>query len=261
MATTRIDWADKVWNPITGCTPISPGCAHCYAARFAKRLAGRCGYPKRHPFRVTFHPDHLEDPLHWRKPQTVFVCSMGDLFHADVSIAWQESVYETMRLCPRHRFLVLTKRASVMRDRVFNYAEQHHVLENVWHGVSVSMRDEAESRIPYLLKTPSAGKFVSVEPMLGPVNVTRFVGRFDGLSWVVCGGETGPSARHIDATWVASLRLQCWEADIPFWFKQRNRHGDDILDTLDGPRTYKQTPWGDKSETDGAKLRARIECP
>lgn len=284
MATTRIDWADKVWNPITGCSSISPGCAHCYAARFAQRLAGRCGYPADKPFRVTFHPDRLEEPLHWRKPQTVFVCSMGDIFHHDVKKRRLQQVWRVMECCPQHRFLILTKRPHRMNEhiRMNGIGRNGWALPNVGLGVSVSNQREADKKLPMLLATPGFLHFVSVEPMLGPVDLARFLSRDprespktwlsfgppgpDGsgfrhlLNWVICGGETGPGARRLDDGWVNDLRQQCADVGVSFWFKQRNRHDDDILYTVDGPRTYKQTPWGDQSETDGATLRSRIEC-
>jgi len=168
MGTTKIDWAEKSWNPVTGCTPVSAGCANCYAAKMAKRLAGRYGYPADDPFRVTLHEDRLEEPLHWRKPSRVFVCSMGDLFHEDVpeDVIWQ--VIEKAWQAKQHTFLLLTKRPRRMADVL-----THSMLwlndtpPNIWIGTSIENQQTAYERIPHLLNAPAAVRFVSCEPLLG----------------------------------------------------------------------------------------------
>ena len=258
MNKTRIEWADATWNPITGCTPISEGCEHCYAARMAKRLAGRHGYPKNDPFRVTFHSDRLEEPLHWKKPRKIFVCSMGDLFHEDVPREWMFAVLATMAITPSHTYLILTKRPDHMREvlqevydavpgggwdfalwdqwRQKTLAHDHEQpglpLPNVWLGVTAESQKTADERIPLLLDTPAALRFVSVEPMLTGVDLNErellchtwrrggTIGTY--LDWVICGAETGPRARPMNYDWGRELRNQCQSVDIPFFFKKGN---------------------------------------
>lgn len=269
MATSKIHWTDKVWNPITGCTPASEGCTHCYAKRMANRLRGRCGYPQDEPFRVTLHPDKLNEPLRWKKPCRVFVCSMGDLFHEDVPNAWIDQVIAQTQRCPQHTFILLTKRPERMAkyfhglmndpekamwyhfDLKNVYCHERHkeamllrqggVLPNVWLGVTAENQARADERIPILLNTPAAVRFVSVEPMLGPVdlrgvcaNHVCMIDSLDGmagwpiphepsgsrLDWVICGCESGPSARPFDLRWARMLRDQCVATGTPFFFKQ-----------------------------------------
>lgn len=228
---TKIEWAEETWNPVTGCTKLSEGCAHCYAERMAKRLAGRNGYPADSPFRVTLHLDRLQVPMHWRKPRMVFVDSMGDLFHEHVPDWFIEKVFETMAIASHHTFLVLTKRADrLLANRTALFST---VLPNVWLGVTAENQQQAMRRIPHLLETPAAVRFVSVEPMLGPINAALwlpffpFLSRLDresigtpALDWVIVGGETGPGARVMAPEWARSLRDQCVEAGVPFFFKK-----------------------------------------
>ena len=186
MAQTKIEWADAVWNPVTGCTPISEGCQNCYAERMATRLKGRYGYPEDEPFKVTLHPEKLKEPLKWKKPRRVFVCSMGDLFHEQVPDGYIAKVWEVMSNASQHTFLVLTKRPQRMEDflarlgwythdREVNPAEAvldeggKYTLKNVWLGVTAENQQRADERIPILLQIPAALRFVSIEPMLGPV--------------------------------------------------------------------------------------------
>lgn len=254
MGNTKIEWAEKVWNPVTGCSKISPGCENCYAERMAFRLRGRCGYPDGEPFRVTLRPQRLEEPMRWRKSSMVFVCSMGDLFHPEVPFAYIERVFNIMLHAPQHTFLVLTKRPRTakmfldpnLRSDVF----KHWPLPNVWLGVTAENQEMADERIPILLQIPAAMRFVSVEPMLGPVDLTRVGGDWHGhgridalngrrnieeyifeyslrwktercekIDWVICGGETGPHARPVHPDWVRGLRDQCQSAGVPFYFK------------------------------------------
>ncbi len=255
---TKIEWADKTWSPVTGCSPVSEGCEHCWAERFSKRLAGRCGYPADDPFRVTLHPDRLEQPLKRKRPSRMFVCSMGDLFHEDVDEKYIAKVLAICDLARQHTYLILTKRpermAALFNDEDFVF----HVgwfqsqagrefglprlsldeigpwpLKNVWLGVTVENQARADERIPILLQIPAAVRFVSVEPMLGPVDLTywlngapeqngygEWIQTYPPLDWVICGGETGPGARPINYYWAESLREQCVEAGVPFFFKQ-----------------------------------------
>lgn len=237
---SRIEWTDATWNPITGCTPVSEGCEHCYAKRMANRFKGRFGYPDDDPFRVTFHEDRLYEPMSWKKPRRVFVCSMGDLFHEDVQLDWIEQIFERMREYDLHEYMLLTKRPS----RVLEYWKWRKEIwlgghmtsrwpNNVWLGVTAENQRTADERIPILLQTPAAVRFVSVEPMLGPVAIQTYLPatlpRLDraisgtrgaDLDWVICGGESGPGARPMHPNWARSLRDQCATARVPFFFKQ-----------------------------------------
>ncbi len=247
MQRTKIEWTDTVWNPITGCTPISKGCRNCYAKRMSTRLVGRYGYPKDDPFRVTFHPNRLEEPMRCKKPKRIFVCSMGDLFHEHVLDKWLHRIWEVMASCPQRTFFVLTKRPQ-------NTKFIGNALPNLWFGVSVEDQKTADERIPILLQIPAAHRWVSIEPCLGPVDIEPYfprticdgcgkemsVGRIheilnniedrfpekcgtgietEGLDWVVLGGETGPHARPLHPDWVRLLRDQCQAAGVPFFFK------------------------------------------
>ena len=318
MGNTKIEWAEKTWNPITGCTKISPGCANCYAERMSKRLVGRCGYDKDNPFQVTLHVDRLDEPLKWRKPQMVFVCSMGDLFHGDVPDDWIDQVFGAILGCkifnnvPDHTFLILTKRPERMREylgtrtpeellrawanacpcytddpnvsvedlvysetcydwdehgrnsngseyKPWGYIQRLFPLSNVWLGVTAENQEKANERIPILLQIPAAKRFVSVEPMLGSVDLESLElgpngygltfllnaltgwahgnieksgkpkvhrnDQFGRLDWVICGGETGPGARPMHPDWARSLRDQCVSAGVPFFFKQQGEWG------------------------------------
>jgi len=233
MGDTKIEWATKVWNPITGCEPVSEGCRNCYAKRMAKRLAGRCGYPKGDPFRPgTVHEDHMDDPLKWKNPERVFVCSMGDLFHSNAWF-WQiRAVWNVMRQAKQHQFVVLTKRPQRMYSVAYDLAVWPP-LRNAWLGVSVKDQTTADERIPILLRTPAARRVVSYEPALGPVDFnavpmpdgdTLGSGLFNhgegaGIDWLIAGGETGPGARPAHPDWFRSARNQCEAAGTPFFFK------------------------------------------
>ena len=169
-----IGWCTRTWSPFTGCTPISPGCANCWAKRTANRLRGRFGYPKDEPFKVTVHEDRFDEPCKWKKPQRIFVCSMGDLFHEGVVGHYIHSIFQAMRVHNEHTFLVLTKRPERMRRIVMN-CQWWAPSENAWLRVSVENQEYVAKRIPKLLDIPAAKRFVSVEPMLGPMDITPFV--------------------------------------------------------------------------------------
>lgn len=191
MANSKIEWTEKTWNPVTGCTKISPGCQNCYAERMSKRLAGRCGYPKRNPFEVTYHHARLSEPYGWRKPARVFVCSMGDLFHEDVTDKFIIDVLSIMAEASQHTFLVLTKRPERMKEIMTHDTVANDVwlqtsrgcndepspwpLSNVWLGVTAENQEQADKRIPILLQIPAAVRFVSVEPMLRPVDLNKWI--------------------------------------------------------------------------------------
>jgi protein gp37 len=312
---SKIEWTDETWNPITGCTKISAGCQNCYAERMAKgRLKGRFGYPKDDPFRPGIeHSDQWERPFKWRNPRNIFVCSMGDLFHDDVSFELVDKVLALAALCPQHTFQLLTKRPKRMNayfsasGRVRSMCEAADIignnqmgdpdnphwmrryykiwhkqglgrlcawiyeggaanimfkrkepgreypswiawpLPNLWLGVTAENQEQADKRIPILLQIPAAVRFVSVEPMLGPVDLTHLQpddppveinalagthgvlrphgGKNHKLDQVICGGESGPRARPMHPDWARSLRDQCVCAGVPFFFKQWGEWG------------------------------------
>jgi len=200
----------------------------------ANRLRGRCGYPEDDPFRVTFHPDKLKSPIWWNKPSRVFVCSMGDLFHERVNFRGEEirMIFGSMLIAHDSTFLLLTKRPERMKqamDDIF-LRDGREIPKNLWLGVSAENQARADERIPILLQIPAAVRFVSVEPMLGPVDLRRAFGTngprqtyIEQLDWVICGGETGPGARMMESDWARSLREQCSSSGSAFFFKQ---HGD-----------------------------------
>jgi len=293
---TGITWCDETWNPISGCTPISEGCANCYAAAMAKRLQamGRKGYEN--GFEVAAHWEkRIQDPLHWRRPRLIFVCSMGDLFHERVPDEWIDSVFGIMAACHRHEwlgghtFLILTKRPERMRrylsardllerwahdgaqeiedgDGVYDAILTDSLpLSNVWLGVTVENQARADERIPILLQTPAAHRFISVEPMLGPVDIEMFVGSAsrlcpacglkwghdhsvggtgcNGIEWVICGGESGPGYREMDPVWAKNLRWQCKFNGVPFHLKQFSGFRPEKCPELDGVRHTARPPF------------------
>lgn len=243
MSKTDICWATDSWNPITGCSHAgSPGCDHCYARRMAKRLAGRCGYPEApHEFDVTAHRDRLGEPSRWKKPRVVFVCSMGDLFHENLSWYRIAEVYDAMGEATESIFLVLTKRPGRARDfdrkiRGLNarqmdpcYTAIAWPLPNVWLGVTVETQEQMW-RLHALHDIPGTKHFVSIEPCLGPVDLTGYLGQIDG---VIVGGESGPGARPTHPDWARSIRDQCVAAGVAYTFKQ---HGEWMGMDYDGKR-------------------------
>ena len=210
-ANSKIEWTECTWNPVTGCTKISPGCLHCYAERMALRLQamGQANY--RNGFRLTPHPHMLDLPLRWRQPRMVFVNSMSDLFHEDVPLDFIRQVFDVMHRAPQHCFQVLTKRS----ERLAQLSPKLPWPDNVWMGVTVENSDYA-SRIDHLRQTGAAIKFVSFEPLLGPVSNIDSA----GIQWAIVGGESGPGARPMQSEWVTSLRDRCIAEGIPFFFKQ-----------------------------------------
>jgi len=220
MAQSKIEWTEMTWNPVTGCTKISAGCAHCYAERMARRLAGRHGYPKApHHFDVTLHPERLDEPLRWRKPRRVFVCSMSDLFHEDVPDEFIRDVFDIMVNASQHTFQVLTKRPRRM-STVLKWLRTSHPPEarpHIWLGVTIE-KPEYCYRTVDLRQTPAAVRFISFEPLLG--SFADYPGVLDGIDWAIVGGESGPAARPMHPDWARGLRDQCQSAGVPFFFKQ-----------------------------------------
>ena len=222
---TTIEWTNKTWNPLTGCTKISPGCSNCYAERMAKRLAGRFGYPEApNQFDVTIHDDRLRVPFHWRKPRMIFISSMGDLFHEHVPLDFILKVLTAIQDLPRHTFQILTKRPKRMA-LTFQRHRSYATLPNLWLGVSVE--DPAHLyRILDLISCPAPVRFVSFEPLLAPIDLCQPVGFnpanliIDHLQWVIAGGESGPGARPMHPAWVQDLSDQCQASGVDFFFKQ-----------------------------------------
>lgn len=273
---STIPWTDATWNIITGCTLVDEGCRHCYAARMAATWPAVANHPSRKGLarlnaageakftgEVRFNSQWLDQPLRWRKPRKIFVCAHGDLFHEAVPDEWIDQVFAVMALCPQHTFQVLTKRPERAREYLTTPLRSHRVrneclrldserwdrqrglwpLPNVWLGTSASDQASADKRIPELLACPAAVRFLSAEPLLGPVNLTRMdpllfdatanaltgKWRWNGgpvtqetprLDWIIVGGESGPGARPMDAAWAESIRDQCRAAGVAFFMKQ-----------------------------------------
>ena len=212
MATkSRIEWTNSTWNPVTGCDAVSDGCKHCYAERMAKRLQAMGVEKYRNGFKVTVHPGVLEDPLKWKKPQVIFVNSMSDMFHEGIPFEYVEKVFDVMVRAEQHVFQMLTKRSK----RLVKLAPKLPWPENLWMGVTVESK-HYKYRINDLRKTDANIKFLSLEPLLGPLPDLDL----DGIDWAIVGGESGPGARPMKEEWVLDIQRQCLEQDVAFYFKQ-----------------------------------------
>jgi protein gp37 len=284
---TGIEWTDATWNPVTGCTEVSPGCDHCYAKTFAERWRGTPGHYFERGFDVQLRPDKLDQPLRWRKPRKIFVNSMSDLFHDAVPDDYIARVFAVMAYSYWHTFQILTKRHGRMRsllsspefielfDREFckipdwndRYPDLEFVpaghndhlmngpLTNVWGGVSAEDQKRADLRIPALIETPLAIRFVSAEPLLGPIQMDNWLAMYpeneDGeqypgdLDWVIVGGESGRGARPMHTDWARSLRDQCVEAGVAFLFKQWGEHVTVGQMTAEAAAKYSGPAWPD----------------
>ncbi len=208
---SSIEWTGSTWNPVTGCTKISPGCKNCYAERMARRLKAMRQPNYINGFKLTLQQHALELPLKWKKPQTIFVNSMSDLFHKDVPAKFIKQTFDIMNQAYWHRFQILTKRSS----RLLKLDSQLNWSPNIWIGVSVE-NENYKNRIDNLRMTQANVRFLSIEPLLGPLNSLDL----DGIDWVIVGGESGPGARPMNKAWVADIRDQCLKANVPFFFKQ-----------------------------------------
>ncbi len=233
VAPSSIEWTDMTWNPVTGCTKISAGCKNCYAERMALRLKAM-GQPNyRHGFDVTLHPHTLDKPLLLKKPQVIFVNSMSDLFHEDIPEAFIQDVFSVMRRADWHHFQILTKRA----ERLSELAPRIDWPSNVWMGVSVEDQEQVW-RIDHLRATDAALKFLSIEPLIGPIHTIDLT----GIDWAIVGGESGPRSRPIKEEWILEIKQRCIGAEVPFFFKQwggfnKKKNGRQLLG-----RTWNEMP-------------------
>lgn len=208
---SSIEWTESTWNPLTGCTKISPGCKNCYAERMAIRLQAM-GQPNYiHGFKLTMHDHVLELPLHWKKPRPILVNSMSDLFHKQVPVEYIHRAFNIMGRANWHQFQILTKRS----DRLLDLNDELLWMPHIWMGVSVENREYA-FRIDHLRRTRARVKFLSLEPLLGPLANLNL----KGIDWVIVGGESGPRARPMDQSWVIDIQKQCQHSGVPFFFKQ-----------------------------------------
>ncbi|HSQ56994.1 MAG TPA: phage Gp37/Gp68 family protein [Gemmata sp.] len=250
---TKIEWTDATWNPVRGCTKISPGCTHCYAETFAERFRGVKGHPYEQGFDLRLVPEKLRDPFLWTTRKRVFVNSMSDLFHVDVPDEYIVRVARVMALADWHTYQVLTKRSERMAEMIRTRLRFAAELPNIWWGVSVENRKHGLPRIDHLRGAPASIRFLSVEPLLedlGEVNLT-------GIHWMIVGGESGAGARPMHADWVRALRDQCRAANVAFFFKQwggvRKAKAGRVLDS----QTHDEQP--EVKEVEMPARRVRLE--
>jgi protein gp37 len=230
---SRIEWTQATWNPVTGCDKVSPGCAHCYAETFAERWRGVPRHPYEQGFDLRFWPGRLEQPLKWKRPRVIFVNSMSDLFHEDIPLSYIERVFAVMTEASQHVFQVLTKR----HERLAELAPELPWPKNVWMGVSIENKRWVE-RADYLREVPAAVRFISAEPLIGPLDGLDL----DGIDWLIAGGESGHRHRPLDEEWVVELRDLCHADGVAFFFKQwGGRHAKANGRTLQG-REWSEMP-------------------
>jgi protein gp37 len=233
LAQSKIEWTEATWNPVTGCTKVSPGCSHCYAETLSRRLKAMGQQNYQQGFEVAVHARSLELPLTWKRPTVVFVNSMSDLFHEDVPVEFIRQVFDVMVRADRHQFQVLTKRA----ERLEALAPDLPWPKNIWMGVSVETA-KYTPRIDHLRRIPSAVKFLSLEPLLGPLPNLDL----GGIDWIIVGGESGPKARPMAEEWVMDIRNQCQTAKVPFFFKQWGGRNKKAAGRLLEGRTWDEMP-------------------
>jgi protein gp37 len=218
MKTTKIEWTDKTWNPVTGCTKISAGCANCYAEVMARRLCAMNVDKYKNGFNLALHPECLSEPLKWKKPHTIFVCSMSDLFHKDVPDSFIDNVVDVIKRTPQHNYQILTKRA----DRMSSYFSNKEIPDNAWLGVTVDVASSKE-RIDSLRNLDASIRFLSCEPLLEDLGELNL----ENIDWVIVGGESGMRARPMKEEWVTSIKRQTEAQDSAFFFKQWGTWGSD----------------------------------
>ena len=212
---SAIEWTEATWNPVTGCTRVSAGCQHCYAETFAERWRGIPNHPYEQGFDLRLWPDRLDQPLKWKRPRTIFVNSMSDLFHEEIPVDYLHQVFEVMQKADWHIFQILTKR----HERLSQLAKELPWPPNVWMGVTIENERFVE-RANHLREVPAAVRFISAEPLLGPLDGLRL----EGIDWLIAGGESGPRHRPVEETWLLELRDRCLHAGVAFFFKQWGGH-------------------------------------
>lgn len=256
---SKIEWTDATWNPVRGCTKISPGCKHCYAEAFAERFRGVPGHPYEQGFDLKRIPEKLAEPLKWASPKTVFVNSMSDLFHKDIPTDYVVAVAKVMALTPWHTYQVLTKRAERLPKLLSGPLAFAANLPHIWWGTSVEDRKYGVPRIAHLRAAPARTRFLSVEPLLEDVGTLDLT----GIHWVIVGGESGRGARPMAPAWVTSLQHQCEEAGVPFFFKQWGGFNKGKAGRLLNDRTYDELPARSSVPIPGlaqrVALRAQVE--
>ena len=230
---SKIEWTESTWNPVTGCTKISEGCLNCYAEKMARRLCAMEQPKYKNGFNVTLHPDCLQEPLKFKKPHLIFVCSMSDLFHKDVPDKYIQQVFETMSKASMHTFQILTKRS----ERLKEISPKLNWTSNIWAGVTVES-DRQKVRINDLIETGAKIKYLSIEPMLTEIKNLPL----QGIDWVIVGGESGSGARPIKEEWVSQIRDECKEKNVPFFFKQWGGVNKKAAGSLLQGKYYKQMP-------------------
>src|SRR5712692_8312904 len=235
---SKIEWTQATWNPVRGCTKVSPGCAHCYAETFAERFRGVRGHPYEQGFDLRLVPEKLREPLSWRQPRMIFVNSMSDLFHKGVTDEYIVEVADVMLRAKWHMFQILTKRSERMRELLQTKLALAARQPHIWWGVSVEDRKHGLPRVGHLQSTPAEVRFLSIEPLLEPL------GRIElrGIAWVIVGGESGPGSRPMDGAWVRQVRDQCLKAGVPFFFKQWGGVRKHLTGRLLDGRTWNQLP-------------------
>ena len=241
---SKIEWTDATWNPVTGCTKVSPGCKHCYAQTFAERFRGVPGHPFEQGFDLRLWPERLQLPLAWKTPRRIFVNSMSDLFHDRVPDLFIDRVFETMQRADWHEFQVLTKRPERMAtylsergQRRTNFGTRH---PHIWLGASVETQRYVE-RAELVANLPSAVRFLSCEPLLGPLDLRHVLGP-RAVNWIIVGGESGHGARAMDPAWALDIRDQCAQVDVPFFFKQWGGPNKKVTGRLLEDRTWDELP-------------------
>jgi protein gp37 len=240
---SAIEWTEVTWNPTTGCSKVSPGCLHCYAERMAKRLQAMGQERYKNGFDVTIHPELLDEPFSWKKPRIVFVNSMSDLFHKKIPDKFIKDVFAVMNANQRHTFQILTKRS----ERLCELAPKLKWSENIWMGVTIENNDYV-FRADDLRKVDCAIKFLSLEPLLGPLPALKL----DGIDWAIVGGESGPGARPMNEEWIIEIKRRCEENNVPFFFKQWGGVNKKKAGRLLEGKTWNQYP--DKADLQPALL-------
>ena len=241
---SQIEWTDSTWNPVTGCTKVSSGCKYCYAETFAERFRGVRGHPYEQGFDLRLWPERLTLPLKWKKPRRVFVNSMSDLFHEDVPFKFVEDAFRTMREASWHEFQILTKRVDRLESFVHQLGPQWGDLSktcpNIWIGASVETQ-ELVHRASIVSQLPFAVRFLSCEPLLGPLDLRAYLSA-KMINWVIVGGESGRNSRPLDVTWVTGIRDQCRAVSVPFFFKQWGGRNKKLSGRMLEERTWSEYP-------------------